>query len=108
MNKLFGPISRIAIGLVSITIGLLLVVSFFGVLRDDVEMARQARTLAAEDLSIQLAVLLQKDDNEALKRTIDAISGRDGEILSVAMDLDRDGETRRLRTARAANALQLF
>lgn len=85
MMKLFGPISRIAIGLVSITIGLLLLVSFLGVLRDDVEMARQARTIAAEDLSIQLAVLLQKDDNEALKRTIDAISGRDGEILSVGL-----------------------
>jgi diguanylate cyclase (GGDEF)-like protein/PAS domain S-box-containing protein len=85
MMKLFGPISRIAIGLVSITIGLLLLVSFLGVLRDDVEMARQARTIAAEDLSIQLAVLLQKDDAEALKRTIDAISGRDGEILSVGL-----------------------
>src|SRR5512134_573584 len=85
MMKLFGPISRIAIGLVSITIGLLLLVSFLGVLRDDVEMARQARTIASEDLSIQLAVLLQKDDREALKRTIDAISGRDGEILSVGL-----------------------
>jgi diguanylate cyclase (GGDEF)-like protein/PAS domain S-box-containing protein len=85
MMRLFGPISRIAIGLVSITIGLLLLVSFLGVLRDDVEMARQARSIAAEDLSIQLAVLLQKGDKETLQRTIDAISGRDGEILSVGL-----------------------
>jgi diguanylate cyclase (GGDEF)-like protein len=30
-------------------------------------------------------VLLQKDDKETLQRTIDAISGRDGEILSVGL-----------------------
>jgi diguanylate cyclase (GGDEF)-like protein/PAS domain S-box-containing protein len=83
--KIFGPISRIAIGLVSITVGLLLLVSFFGVLRDDVEMARQARTLAAEDLSIQLAALIQKDELESVKRTIDAITSRDGQILSVGV-----------------------
>jgi diguanylate cyclase (GGDEF)-like protein/PAS domain S-box-containing protein len=85
MMRLFGPISRIAIGLVSITVGLLLLVSFFGVLRDDVEMARHARTLAAEDLSIQLAVLIQKDEPDVVKRTIDAITGREGEILSVGV-----------------------
>ena len=85
MMKIFGPIGRIAIGLVSITIGLLLLVSFLGVLRDDVEMARQARTLAAEDLSIQLAALIQKDELDAVKRTVDAITGRDGEILSVGV-----------------------
>ncbi len=83
--RIFGPISRIAIGLVSITVGLLLLVSFLGVLRDDVEMARQARAIAAEDLAIQLAVLIQKDDHEAVKRTIDAITGRDGEILSIGV-----------------------
>jgi uncharacterized protein YjiS (DUF1127 family) len=41
-------------------------------------------------------------------RTLHDLGFGRGEILSVAMDIDRDGETRRLRSARAANALQLF
>jgi uncharacterized protein YjiS (DUF1127 family) len=41
-------------------------------------------------------------------RTLHDLGFGRSEILSVAMDLDRDDETRRLRTMRAAHALRLF
>lgn len=41
-------------------------------------------------------------------RTLHDLGFGRSEILSVAMDIERDDETRRLRTTRAAHALRLF
>ena len=43
------------------------------------------KRITAEDLAIQLAVLIQKDDKDSIQRTIDALSARDGEIISVGL-----------------------
>ena len=41
-------------------------------------------------------------------RTLHDLGFSRSEILSVALDIERDDETRRLRTTRAANAFRLF
>ncbi len=86
MMRLFGPVGRICIGLVSLTLFLIFVADLlFGVLRDDVELAQRVRKGITEDLAIQLAVLIQKEDKDSIQRTIDALSARDGEIVSVGI-----------------------
>ena len=83
---LFGPVGRICIGLVSLTLFLLFVADLlFGVLRDDIELAQRVRKGITEDMAIQLAVLIQKEDKDSIQRTIDALSSRDGEITSVGI-----------------------
>jgi diguanylate cyclase (GGDEF)-like protein/PAS domain S-box-containing protein len=82
----FGPVGRICIGLVSLTLFLIFVADLaFGVLRDDVELAQRVRKGITEDMAIQLAVLIQREDKDSIQRTIDAISSRDGEIISVGI-----------------------
>jgi ribosomal 50S subunit-associated protein YjgA (DUF615 family) len=54
-------------------------------LRDDVATAQRVREAIVAHLAIQLAVLVERGDRDALQRTIDAIGGRDGEILSIGI-----------------------
>ena len=83
---IFGPVGRICIGLVSLTLFLIFVADFaFGVLRDDVELAQRVRKGITEDMAIQLAILIQKEDKDSVQRTIDALSSREGEITSVGI-----------------------
>jgi diguanylate cyclase (GGDEF)-like protein len=88
----FGPVGRICIGLVSLTLALVFVAEtvfrlVFGLplLHDDIVVAERARKATMEDLAIQLAVLIQKEDKDSIQRTIEAISSRDGEVLSVGI-----------------------
>jgi diguanylate cyclase (GGDEF)-like protein/PAS domain S-box-containing protein len=86
IQQFFGPVARICIGLVSLTLFLLFLADLlFGVLRDDVEMAQRVRKGITEDMAIQLAVLIQKEDKDSAQRTIDALSSREGEIISVGI-----------------------
>jgi PAS domain-containing protein len=81
-----GPVGRICIGLVSLTLFLIFVADLaFGVLRDDVELAQRVRKGITEDMAIQLAVLIQKEDKDSIQRTIDALSSREAEIISVGI-----------------------
>ena len=82
----FGPVGRICVGLVSLTLFLIFVADLvFGVLRDDVELAQRVRKGITEDMAIQLAVLIQKEDKDSIQRTIDALSSREAEIISVGI-----------------------
>ena len=88
---LFGPVGRICIGLVSLTLFLIFVADLaFGVLRDDVELAQRVRKGITEDMAIQLAILIQKEDKDSIQRTIDALSSREGEITSVGIRRNSD------------------
>ena len=82
----FGPVGRICIGLVSLTLFLIFIADLaFGVLRDDVELAQRVRKGITEDMAIQLAILIQKEDKDSIQRTINALSSREGEITSVGI-----------------------
>jgi diguanylate cyclase (GGDEF)-like protein len=86
MLRFFGPVARICIGLVSLTLFLLFLADLlFGVLRDDVAQAQAVRKGITEDMAIQLAVLIQKEDKDALQRTIDALASRESGITSVGI-----------------------
>jgi diguanylate cyclase (GGDEF)-like protein/PAS domain S-box-containing protein len=88
----FGPVVRIAVGLVSLTMFLLLIADLvFHVFRDDVDLARQVRKRTSENLAVQLTSLIQKNEIELLQRTIDEVTRRANDVDSLGVRKN-DGE----------------
>lgn len=86
MTPFSATVARLCIGLVSLTLFLLLGADWlFGMLRDDVEIAQRARKAITEHMAVQLVVLIEKDDKDALQRTIDALASHGGEVLSAGI-----------------------
>jgi hypothetical protein len=91
--RFIGAVARIWVGLVAIGVGLVSPSLFspvvadqlFGVLHDDIEMAKRVRKGITEDMAIQLAVLIRKEDKDAVQRTIEALSSGEREFLSVGI-----------------------
>lgn len=91
MNR-FGPVVRIAVGLVSLTMFLLLIGDLvFHVFRDDVDFARQVRKRTSENLAVQITSLVQKNEIEILQRTIDEVTRRANDVDSLGVR-KTDGE----------------
>jgi diguanylate cyclase (GGDEF)-like protein/PAS domain S-box-containing protein len=91
MNR-FGPVVRIAVGLVSLTMFLLLVGDLvLHVFRDDVDFARQVRKRTSENLAVQMTSLIQKNEVEILQRTIDEVVRRANDVDSLGVRKN-DGE----------------
>lgn len=91
MNRL-GPVVRIAVGLVSLTLFLMLIADLvFHVFRDDVDFARQVRKRTSENLAVQLTSLIQKNEIEILQRTIDEVVRRANDVDSLGVR-KADGE----------------
>ena len=81
-----GPVSRISMGLVSLTVFLLLAADLlFGLLPDAADVAKHVRKRTSEALAVQLTALVQTDQWEALRRTMHAVISRDPEVLSIAV-----------------------
>jgi diguanylate cyclase (GGDEF)-like protein/PAS domain S-box-containing protein len=91
MNR-FGPVVRIAVGLVSLTMFLLLIGDLgLHLFRDDVDFARQVRKRTSENLAVQLTSLIQKNEVEILQRTIDEVVRRANDVDSLGVRKN-DGE----------------
>jgi diguanylate cyclase (GGDEF)-like protein len=88
----FGPVSRIALGLVSLAAFLLLTADLLlGLVPDQTDIAKQVRKRSAEALSVQLAALVQGEHYDILRRTLHAVISRDPEVLSIGVR-QADGE----------------
>ena len=86
MTLFSASVARLCIGLVSLTLFLLIGADWlFGMLRDDVEIAQRARKAITENMAVQLVVLIEKEDKDAIQRTIDALASRGGEVLSAGI-----------------------
>ncbi len=86
MSPFSASVARLCIGLVSLTLFLLIGADWvFGMLRDDVTIAQRSRQAITENMAVQLVVLLEKEDKDALQRTIDALASRGGEVLSAGI-----------------------
>ncbi len=81
-----GPVARVALGLVAVTLGIVILADFaFSLLRDDVEVARQIRKRVSENVAVQLAVLAQKDDPDGIARVTASIQQREPDVLSIGV-----------------------
>jgi diguanylate cyclase (GGDEF)-like protein/PAS domain S-box-containing protein len=79
-------IGRIALGLVSLTVLLVLILDFaFGLLPDEVQNAHKVRERIAASLAVQLTALVEAEDQRTIQRTVDTAVTRGGEILSVGV-----------------------
>ncbi|MCC6611801.1 MAG: diguanylate cyclase [Burkholderiales bacterium] len=79
-------IGRIALGLVSLTVLLVLILDFaFGLLPDEVQNARKVRERIAAGLAVQLTALVEAEDQRTIQRTVDTAVTKGGEILSVGV-----------------------
>jgi diguanylate cyclase (GGDEF)-like protein len=82
----FGPVSRIALGLVSLAAFLLLSADLLlGLVPDQSDIAKQVRKRSAEALAVQLAALVQAEQYDILRRTLHAVISRDPEVLSIGV-----------------------
>lgn len=85
MNRI-KTIARIAMGLVSLTVLLVLILDFaFGLLPDEVRNSQRIRERIAASLAVQLTSLVEADDQRTAQRTIDTAVTKGGEILSVGV-----------------------
>jgi hypothetical protein len=86
MKAFSASVARLCIGLVSLTLCLLLGADWvFGMLRDDFEVAQRARKAIIENMAVQLVVLIEKEDKDAIQRTVDALASHGGEVLSAGI-----------------------
>ena len=85
MNRV-RTIGRIALGLVSLTVLLVLILDFaFGLLPDEVDNARRIRERIAASLAVQLTSLVEAEDQRTMQRTIDTEVTKGSEVLSVGV-----------------------
>jgi diguanylate cyclase (GGDEF)-like protein len=81
-----GPAARIALGLVILTACLLITADMIlGLVPDDASASLMVRKRSAENLAVQLAPLAQREDFELIKRILQALNGRNPEVLSMGL-----------------------
>ena len=87
----FSPAARIALGLISLVATLLLVADItLGLVPTDAETQRKIRQSTSERLGVEVASLIQMQQWDGLKATLNAALARDRDILSLAVR-QRDG-----------------
>lgn len=79
------PVIRLALGLTSLVVTLLLLLQIAGLVPDEIEMTRKVRNRTSESLAVQAASLLQAGDMMALARTFEEVRSRDPQIQSIAI-----------------------
>lgn len=81
-----NPASRIALGLISLIVTVLLMVDIaLNLVPDQTDMQRRIRESTSERLAIQIATLIQAQEWDALKMTVRSSMERDKEIMSLAV-----------------------
>ncbi len=85
MKKL-GSLLRMTLALVALCIALVLQADlFFNLLPNRAEQARELRKNVAQVLAVQVASLLEIDDQRTLQRTLNDIAARDKSMLSLGI-----------------------
>jgi uncharacterized membrane protein affecting hemolysin expression len=80
------PATRIALGLTSLIVTLLLVIDIaLNLVPDQIDMKRKIRESTSERLAVQITSLIQTQEWDALRVTVNEALARDKEILSLAV-----------------------
>jgi diguanylate cyclase (GGDEF)-like protein len=90
VKRFLSPTLQVTIGVVSLTISLVLVAHSLGLIADESKAALEARAKISENLAVQLAGSLNRDDLPAVNDTIASIVERNRDLRSVAIR-DADG-----------------
>lgn len=84
------PATRISIGLVLLTIGVLLLADMIGLAPDSTSAALQARQRLCEAVAVQLTIALQNDEQATVTSIVAMLTARNPDIVSAAL-LKSDG-----------------
>ena len=87
MVKRISPIARVSFGLISLTIGLLIVSDLLGLMPSKTEATLQARQTICEALAIQFSSASNRNDSRYMEETLHNVVQRNDEILSAALRL---------------------
>ncbi|MFO7541978.1 MAG: GGDEF domain-containing protein [Thiobacillus sp.] len=80
------PATRVALGLISLIVTLLLLIDMaLNLVPDQTDMQRRIRESTSERLAVQLTSLIQSQEWGALKLTVDEARARDSDILSLGV-----------------------
>lgn len=81
-----GPVARVVIGLVALSVCIALIADLaFNLFRDDEKVAREIRKRVSENVAIQLAVLAQGGDRVGIEKTVAGIINREPDVLSIGV-----------------------
>lgn len=85
MRRILSPTVQVSIGVLALTISLIFVAFSFGLLPNENKVELNARAKISEGLAIQLAGLFARDDQEGIQELVAAATGRNKDILSIAI-----------------------
>ena len=85
LSRLFNPISRITLGLVSLTVSLIPLSTLAGIFPDTHSETAQKRELIAESISISFSAMANTLESETLLDNLQALANRHPEIRSVGV-----------------------
>ncbi|MDS4077205.1 MAG: diguanylate cyclase [Candidatus Accumulibacter sp.] len=82
----FGPVARLSLGLVALSLALLMTADWlFGFASNQEHYERQSRILLGENLASQLAVFIENADERSLGKTLQRVVLQNPEVLSIAI-----------------------
>ncbi len=80
------PASRLAIGLVSLTVSIVLLLDLtLGIMPDRAELAKRVRQSTAESLAVQVTTLLQEKGQAELVPVLQQVVQRNSEVVSIGL-----------------------
>ncbi len=87
-----SPVTRIALGLVSLAVSIVLVLAlFFGVMPDRIESARKVREVLSESIAQQVVVVLQASDPSRLDAVLQRALDGGNDLRSIGVRRAADG-----------------
>ena len=85
MNLNLQPYIRLSIGLIGLTLSIVLIGHFLGIVPDQSKSVLEGRKKLAETLAVQFAFAAGKDDFSQIEQTLNFLVNRNPEVLSGAM-----------------------
>jgi len=76
---------RVVIGLVGLTVSLVFLSTYLGIIPDRVRAVREGRTQLAEAVAIHSTAMLKKNDVRRLKADLKMVTERNADLLSLAL-----------------------
>lgn len=83
------PVIRMSVGLVLLTVSLLLVADWLGLMPDEADATLKARKRVAETLAVQMSKLAERGEVGIIKTVLRSVHERDSDILSASLRTTR-------------------
>lgn len=83
--KRFSATIRIAFGLTSLSVSLLLAADWLGIIRDDAPAIMRGRSRLCESVAVDLSLFASRSEKDSMETSLRAIAKRNPEIISIGL-----------------------